>query len=196
MDVLIFNTGWMSLNVILAVIPVIFGLLAHKTKKTFLKYIFLVVWIVFVPNTLYIASDVIHIPEQWVNLDLLERFILLIQYLLLEICGLFTFILSLYFFENTLKDLKVINMIMGSEIIVVNFFIGFGVMLGRVERVNSWELVSDPGKILNSMINIFSSSELILQAILFGILANILYFIFKNTVIRLTMKYLLKSIEI
>lgn len=189
MDILFFNTGWMSLNVILAVIPVIFGLLAHKTKKTFLKYIFLIVWLVFVPNTLYIASDIIHIPEQWINLDLFERLILLIQYLLLEICGLFTFILSLYFFENALKDLKVKNMIMGSEIIVVNFFIGLGVMLGRVERVNSWELVSDPGKILNSMINIFSSLELILQAILFGIFANFIYFIFKDKVVKFTKEH-------
>ena len=194
METILFNAGWMGLNVVLAVIPVIFCFLAQKTRKLFLKYIFLIAWLIFVPNTLYIASDVIHIPEQLADMNLIERLILIVQYLLLEITGFVTFILSLHFFEKTLNTLKVKNRVIRSEIIIANFFIGLGIMLGRVERVNSWELVSDPGKILNSMVNIFSSSELILQAILFGIAANILYFIFKERVVKFAKVYLIKSI--
>ncbi|MCL5970683.1 MAG: DUF1361 domain-containing protein [Patescibacteria group bacterium] len=190
MNILLINAWWMTLNIILAVLPIFFALVSIKLKNKFFKYLLLFLWLVFVPNTFYIVTDVIHIPEQWGELNWPGRFILIIQYLILEIAGILTFILSLDFFEKALKSLDVKQKFIKGKILIVNFLIGFGIILGRFERINSWEPVTNPDKVINAIINTLSSPELIFLTIFFGAAGNLFYFLYKKKIIAFIGKFL------
>ncbi len=97
-DIIVFNIRWMFLNVTLALIPFVFGGLMVKAKRIYIKSLFFVIWLAFVPNTIYIVTDIIHIPQQWNQTMPIERPLLLFQYLVLEIIGLLSFISEVYLF--------------------------------------------------------------------------------------------------
>ena len=65
-----------------------------------------------------------------------------------------------------------------------NFLVALGVVVGRVQRTNSWEAVTDPIKVLKDFINVLNSPDLISLVILFGILNNFLYFTLKRPVMH------------
>lgn len=189
MDLLLINAFWMTINILLAFSAVFFGFLAQKQKKAAFKYLLLFLWLVFVPNTFYIFTDIIHIPKQWAQLGSIEQPILILEYLILEISGFLAFILAMYFFEKALKTLRVKQKFIRGKIVFVNFLIGFGIILGRFERINSWEPVTDPSKVVNGILNTVSSLELLILALFLGLAGNLLYFLYKKKVITFAAKY-------
>ncbi len=193
-DIIVFNIRWMFLNVTLALIPFVFGGLMVKAKRIYIKSLFFVIWLAFVPNTIYIVTDIIHIPQQWNQTMPIERPLLLFQYLVLEIIGLLSFISAVYLFEKLLFTLgrkkKKNKFLISHVIFVFNFIIGFGVVLGRIQKLNSWEIFSDAEKTLSKSFEVLSSLELILLVIFFGLLGNFLYFFFKNNVVIVFKKYI------
>jgi uncharacterized membrane protein len=65
-------------------------------------------------------------------------------------------------------------------LITVNFFIGFGIVLGRVQRLNSWDIFIDAPKVMYASFQIVSSLELLLLVVFFSAVANALYFLFRK----------------
>ncbi|MDP3988322.1 MAG: DUF1361 domain-containing protein [Candidatus Levybacteria bacterium] len=193
-DIIVFNIRWMLLNVTLALIPLVFGGLMVKAKRIYIKSLFFVIWFAFVPNTIYVVTDIIHIPQQWNQTIPIERPLLLFQYLMLEIIGLLSFISAVYLFEKLLFTLgrkkKKNKFLISHVIFVFNFIIGFGVVLGRIQKLNSWEIFSDAEKTLSKSFEVLSSLELILLVIFFGLLGNFLYFFFKKNVVIVFKKYI------
>lgn len=169
----------MTWNAILAIISVILGWLICKKKKTAIQWLLVIVWLIFIPNTLYVLTDLTHLAEQWVILYGLEKFIVIMQYFFLIVFGVATFVISLYFFECMLTRLfqkkisaSAIHSIIGS----MNFVIGFGVIMGRVQRTNSWHIFTNPLRVYDDSIQIISSPLLLIGVIAFGLIGNIIYF--------------------
>lgn len=174
MEVLLENIGWMSLNITLAFVGVMFGYLMQSRHPIF-KIIFLILWLLFVPNTVYILTDIIHIPEQASQLGWVNQIILLTQYIVLISLGVLTFLISMRLFEKTLpkvKDKSMHNLIL----VMTIYLIAFGVMLGRIHRANSWEIFTAPQRVIESSITLFSSPSTLLIIFLFGTLVNLIYF--------------------
>ncbi len=178
MNILIDNAFWMTGNILLGIIAVVLGLLALKTKNLLQKGILLFLWLLFIPNTSYMLTDIIHIPKQLHVLEGIYRTILILQYTLVMIVAIATFILALYPFEKILqKELKqkktgIIQIIL----FFTNFVIAFGIVLGRIQRTNSWELFTNIGKVIQDGINVLTTKELLLLVVFFGILNNFIYF--------------------
>lgn len=176
MNLVIFNVGWMSWNLFLGLLAIVFGWLAVRTKSKVLKVFYLSLWLLFVPNSLYILTDLKHLPDQlsrtygWVQLIITGQFFFLIA------GGLISYIYSLFFFEKFISGLaKGMRFLVFPMIIVINFVISFGVILGRIMRTNSWYVFTEPNRVFQDVVEIVSSATYMSYVIAFWILANIIY---------------------
>lgn len=175
------NFSWMAYNILLAFIPVLAAWLFYKAKKPVIKIILFISWLFFVPNTIYLFTDILHLMDQVSEFNLFGAVVLAVQYAFLFITGFLTYILSLYLIE---KKMKLPSFI----VIGLNFLVGFGVVLGRVYRLNSWDMIIEIENVIGGAIRIINSPEMILLVVLFGLFANFMYFLFRKS----TIKYLVK----
>ena len=181
--ILLSNMSWMGWNVFLALIPLIFGWLLLITRQKILKVAFALIWFFFLPNTLYLLTDLLHIFRQWHQMHYAGQIALALQYFTLVLVGLATFILALYPVEKTLllsswpKKKSLVPLL----IIITNFLIGLGIVLGRIQRINSWDIFVDIPKVIGAFVSIFTSLELIVLALLLGLFANCYYFLCRKS---------------
>jgi len=175
----------MGINSILAATAVVFGFLSLKFFLKPLKIFFLSLWLLFLPNTIYILTDMLHFPRQWMGTEGIQRVFLLIQYSFLEAVGIVSFVLSIYFFEKILlySRFKKNKLLIIFMIILLNFLTAFGVVLGRIQRLNSWDIFTNAEKVMNESLGIMTSVELSLLVLFFGMVGNIIYFLFKDTLV-------------
>jgi uncharacterized membrane protein len=194
MHLIAYNFSWMGFNTFLAIIPLILGWLFYLTKNKITKYFHGVFWLLFLPNTIYLFTDILNLIRQWGMVGAPERLVFVFQYSVLTIIGLVTFVLSLYPFEKFIKNTKYAKR--GAAIIIVlNFIIGFGITLGRVERINSWDVVFRPESVVASSLNIIFSVELMFLTLLFGLLGNFIYFLFRDPLIKYFSTYADRFVE-
>lgn len=172
LDIFYENYLWMTYNILLALIPVLLGWLVFEAKNKSLKIILFAAWLLFVPNTIYIFTDILHLPGDIYHVGLFGGILLILQYTILLITGFFAFIYSLYPVDKVFKSAKFI--------IILNFLIGFGVVLGRVHRLNSWDAVVSFGKLIRAATDVIRSFDMIALSILFGLLANFIYFLYRD----------------
>ncbi len=182
MSVLLENMPMIGLNSFLALIPILFGWLMLKTRQTLLQVAFALMWFSFLPNTLYILTDLRYLPEQWTAMNHFGKMALALQYLIYELLGLSSFLLALYPMEKrlALSHWREHKVLLPFLLITVNFFIGFGMVLGRVQRINSWDIFIDAPKVIQASFDILSSVDLLLLVVFFGVFANALYFVFRK----------------
>lgn len=173
-SIIIDNFSWMLFNILLAIIPVLLARLFYMAESFIPKVIFFLIWLFFVPNTIYIFTDILHFIIQINGKDLFGTVILAVQYAILFVAGFLTFLWSLYPIELKLKRK------FPAEIIAINFLIGFGVLLGRVYRLNSWDIIFGIGNVVNVLFQIITSPKIILLGVLFGLFANFMYFLFRK----------------
>jgi uncharacterized membrane protein len=181
MEVLLFNTGWMLWNLMLAYLSIYLGRFTYQSKKLSEKIIAGVLWLLFVPNTIYILTDLYHITYQIDQVTGLTRAVLYLQYLLFIPFGILTFVYSMSFFDRTLKKLN------GTRIpllIAINFLIGIGITVGRIQRTNSWDIFFAPIKTFNAILDTLTLPYLLIPSILFGILCNIIYFTYRKALVK------------
>ena len=195
MDIFLYNFDFIWFNSFLALISVLLGWLMHKTSSKYLRVFYIFSWLIFLPNTLYILTDITHLFEVWAKLESLFKLLLIIQYALFSILGILTFIYSIYLFQELLegksrskkKKRKITTFI---SILIINFMVGFAMMLGGIQRTNSWDVVTNPGKVINDVFTVLSSREMMILSLGFGIIANIIYFYFEDPVVKWGNKYL------
>lgn len=171
----------MSHNISLAIIPVFLAFIMVRMKTGKLKLIIGITWLAFLPNTIYMLTDINHLLEQWNQVDIAYKSLLVFQYGLLMAISVITFIAAQYPFERILKqDLKFKKFLRTIVICVIDFFVAFGVILGGIERVNSWEILTNPISVLESISTLFHSNPQIGLVLGFGGLFSIIYFSFRE----------------
>jgi len=138
-------------NLFLAWLPLLFALLVcelhrkgHTRNWTFASLS--AVWLLFFPNAPYIFTDLIHLTTRfrghfWVDLTLI---------LICALTGLVLGFVSLYLMQSVVARMfgRVVSWMF---IAVVAGLSSFGVYLGRFVRVNSWDVVTRPGKLYDGV---------------------------------------------
>lgn len=175
-------------NIVLAFIPLIisFFLLVFSQKSTNKKIIFIIggfLWLVFIPNAIYITTDFVHLGVVRAVPIIYDVVLLFTSALLGLIFGL----ISVSHIEHIIriKYSKDITITLMSLII---FIISFGVYLGRFLRFNSWDIFAKPVVFLNGLketfTNINNFVEALCYTILFFFFILILYHCWKSIKIR------------
>ncbi|MBI2012201.1 DUF1361 domain-containing protein [Candidatus Daviesbacteria bacterium] len=184
MQIVLENIDWMIINLALAMLGFIFGWLFFYTKKRILSFTFFILWVIFIPNSVYLVTDLQHLPEQWVEVSLLAKLLLLVEYGLLAFLGVVTFIVSMYPVDKIFSEfnLKRKNSLKLSILILVNLFIAFALILGKFQRTHSWYIFTDFSRVILDIATVFKTPILLALVFFFGIVINLTYFGFKNII--------------
>jgi uncharacterized membrane protein len=136
--------------------------------------------LLFIPNTIYVLTDIYHLFPQLPFLPSIYLPALIAQYVILLNVGVITFVLGIGQLEKFLKQLHYRNEMKYIIICILNFLISFGVILGRFQRTNSWEVFTHPIKVTNDVLASFFTTEHMIYVLSFGFFCNILFFGLRN----------------
>lgn len=138
---------FLNWNLFLAFVPWMLTCLLHfkpsLQKSKFLLGFIVVLWLLFFPNALYILTDLFHLHKG----TLMPMWFDLILILAFAWTGLLYGFLSLFDLEKCLKQYWKPWMVSVGSLILL-FMGSFGVYLGRFLRWNSWDVLSEPHRIL------------------------------------------------
>lgn len=132
------------------------------------------IWLLFFPNSPYILTDLYHLKERttmpiWFDLVLILAF---------AWTGLLFGFLSLWDIEKILsKSIKPVYIgIISSSLL---FLGSFGIYLGRYLRWNSWDIISEPYKLIydigETIVNPFSHPKAWGMTFFMGLFLNMIY---------------------
>lgn len=168
----------MTVNLILAFIPVILVAILNRKMPGFLRFVLFIVWFLFLPNTIYLVTDLQYFPQQFLDSNNFIQTILLSQYIILTILGFVTYLVAIKPFDQVLQYFKIKKGGFNFYYFILNFVISYAVVLGKVERTESWDIFLNPIKTFHDMVLAATNPTLLLYVALFGIFTNIVYFAF------------------
>ena len=182
------TSNYIYWNLFLALIPLFISSLLlyfhekNKLNKTFLV-LGLIAWLLFLPNALYIVTDLIHVGRIKVVPVMFDVVLVFSAALSGVIIGM----LSIFKMENILSKFYSSRMV--SCLITFSIlFASFGVYVGRFLRFNSWDIFTDAVFLWVNIKEIFVNPILnfgaFLYTILFFSLFYVLYVTFKNLKIK------------
>lgn len=136
-----------------------------------------IAWMLLYPNAPYLTTDFIHLifnaPYSGYDVKGLILWYDLIVFFLFSWCGLLLGYLSMRHFHSIVSDY--FSVWTGWVfILVVSFLGGFGVYLGRVVRLNSWDVLFSPFRLIDGVIEGINARAFIFT-LLFGLLILIVY---------------------
>jgi uncharacterized membrane protein len=136
----------LHLNLALAWAPYVFSLWAVSTferqpRARLRRWLIGLAWLAFFPNAPYLVTDWLYLPnwtaELWYSIVLLTTF---------SAVGLLLTVVSLYLMHNLVRTVR--GPFEGWCVAIAAIFLGgIGVYLGRFLRLNSWQLLTDPGQV-------------------------------------------------
>lgn len=173
-----FNLEWMIPNVALASLAVVFALGYLYIKPGLFKIPLFILWLLFLPNTIYLLSDVEYLPRQMMESEFPGRTIIFSQFIILMVIGILTYFGALMPFKAIFKQFKIKKQNQQFIMIVVNMAVGFAVVLGKVERTHSWFVFTQPLRVIEDVFRVLTSPFLLLSVVGLGLLFNIIYFYF------------------
>lgn len=172
MPILAYTFGWMFYNSLLAVIPIVLALIFIKVENKFFKTVFFIAWLLFLPNTIYLLTDIIHLPRDLGNASGFEHIIVIAMYMTLFTIGIATYVLAIFPLEKIIKKYRQHKVL---TLASLNFLIGIGLVLGRVFRFNSWDILIRPDEIFVTIAHILSSVQFMLVICAFSIFGTFIY---------------------
>lgn len=174
------NLNWILFNIVLASIPVSLVLLLRKKYHPFVHFGLLLLWLIFLPNTIYLLTDLQYLPYQVMRAGIVEQALLFVEYGLVAILGVTSYMFCLEPAKVIVKKLKIKR---GNEnifYIVLHFIVAFGVIMGKVQRTHSWYVFTDFVRVMRDVKATISLPYLLMWVVFFGIIINILFFLFKK----------------
>ncbi|MCC7302858.1 MAG: DUF1361 domain-containing protein [Bacteroidia bacterium] len=170
---------FLAWNLVLAWMPIFMALLLKEVSKDLRfrwPHLFILGgWLLFLPNAPYLITDLLHLrPREgapfWFDVCLVGIF----AWNGIATGLASTRIIHLYLIRNVGKWKSAI-------LITLCFMLcGFGVYLGRVERWNSWDILSDPLALLNNItdliLNPFEHPGMLGMSSIFFLFLSLAYF--------------------
>lgn len=165
-------------NLFLAWLPVLFAYLfvrwQHKGGRPWLAGVWALLWLLFLPNSFYVLSDLIHL--KWTGeINVLFDGVMFFSFILNSFIAGY---LSVYMMHQEM--LKWMRSRWAVAVLGVVFFLsGFAVYLGRSLRWNSWDVVSNPAGILfdvsDGIVNPLAHPQILLTTMTFFLLTSVTY---------------------
>ena len=153
-------------NLFLAFLPLIFSKSLRYSSRIsnskFLSGLFIILWLLFIPNSPYIVTDLKHVDNDY-GMQVYD----LVLILVFAINGLLIGIISMLDIFRLLQN-KYSTKITHSVLGLICVLGGFGIFLGRFLRFNSWDIVTKPDMLFYSIFHTLFMKETWVWTILFG----------------------------
>jgi uncharacterized membrane protein len=174
--------SFLNWNLFLAWVPFALSIVVSflfAKKKRFKLSILLggLMWLLFLPNTVYVLTDMIHLTVK----DFVPLWFDLVLILSYAMNSLFLGIMSLLLIHRLAQKMwgKFIGWLFVNAVV---FLSSYGVYLGRFFRWNSWDLWSNPKNLFESvsftLLDPLSNSRTLVFTLLFFCLSMIIYMFF------------------
>lgn len=174
------NFSWMVFNSLLAFVPIALVILLRRRLNIFLHLVIFFFWLIFLPNSIYLVTDLQHLPYQLLKSPMSEQLVLLLQYATLAALGVMTYVYSLEPISTVFKKLKLPEMRKEVLYIMINYVVSFGVIMGKVQRTHSWYIFTDPLRVFRDAWDTATDGYLLTWVFFFGSIVNIVFFLFKD----------------
>ncbi len=147
-------------------------------------------FIAFLPNAPYVLTDIIHLIRQikegnsvWtVTLALIP------QYLVFMLTGFGAYVLSVMNLGYYLKQQGWSKFILATEI-TIHALSAVGIYLGRFIRFNTWDIVTNPDALVNSVMNdLIGKRPVLVMAVTFVVIA-VLYWVMKQVFLGISQRF-------
>jgi uncharacterized membrane protein len=181
-----FSMDW---NLFLSWIPLIAAFVANNLTKRFgfipvTLVLISLFWLAFFPNAPYMVTDLAHLTVDYERDLTWHDTIMLFFYA--EV-SLFNGLVSLYWIHQAWRQ------VFSRKTSTIMFFsslplAGFGVYLGRVRRMNSWDIIHEPKLIFNHVIQSLTDRTAWIFSFEIGLLLGILYLVLW-AIIRFRIRY-------
>jgi len=190
-NVLPLSSRWMTWNLFLALIPLALSvwLFRRRGDRAPLWWLGCLGFLAFLPNAPYVLTDLIHLTPAIQQSDslLINTLITIPRFVLFEVIGFGAYVLALINLGDYLKRNGVTRLVLPIEL-MLHGLCAIGIFLGRVERFNSWDLLTRPNRVIISFAENFQDPRpLMFMTISFGILTA-LYWVAKQIVLALLLQ--------
>lgn len=179
-------------NLFLAWLPFIISMVTYECQKRFVYkgmgwFVFLagLVWLLVFPNAFYISTDLIHLVAMK-NTYILRGEITFNYWLDFVLIFLFVWhgivlgFVSTYQFHLMVRQ-RLHPMMGWIFVLATSFLAGYGILLGREYRLNSWHVLTNPVA-LRSTIEDSLTKENLLFCLLFGLVIATVYLTFYSLI--------------
>lgn len=148
-----FTYSFLGWNLFLAWLPLISAYSAYRLHQSllglfqFLSMAAMGIWLVFLPNAPYLITDLVHLAPRsdiffWFDLTMFVAF---------AVTGLLYGLVSLYWMQQLVFK-RVGTLVSWWFVLGVLALSSFGVYLGRFQRWNSWDVISNPMGLLTAIL--------------------------------------------
>lgn len=180
------NASRIVWNLFLAFIPLglSFWLFRRGRSRSFIWWLGFVVFLAFLPNAPYILTDIIHLIYDVRAVDSVWVVTLIVfpLHLLFILSGFQAYVLSLINVGYYLQRIGLSKLILAAELFI-HALCAVGIYLGRFPRYNSWDLITQPDALVNTVLeDLIGKIPLVIVFITFVII-TILYWLFKQVTI-------------
>ncbi|MGT2845659.1 DUF1361 domain-containing protein [Streptococcus massiliensis] len=145
-------------NMVLALVAYDAAVIANYVKNKWLVWPVLLIWLVFYPNTFYMITDLVHMD--WVGQTLWNRaslklFMAFVPSILFGVmCGIASW-------NMIVERLRLNWLVRHISIVVLSFISSMAIYIGRYDRLNSWDLVSNPSEVYHRLIGALQPERLL-----------------------------------
>lgn len=173
--------GFLLWNLFLAWIPFTIAWQMKLKQPKWKHYILFLCWLPFLPNAPYLLTDLVHLHNKngqamyWFDMLLIFSFAwngLILGFLSMN--GIHQ--LLNHYFTKPISWLLVVGLV---------YLCGYGVYLGRFDRYNSWDIISNPVQLFSSIYCDYRHPMHNLDALGFSLLISTFIMIFYVTLIVL-----------
>lgn len=179
--------GFLIWNLFLAWIPFVVSLFMRYVYRFYKQSLFRtllmiglgIIWLFFYPNAPYMITDFMHLNRikfyfagQGYNMDFIVWYDLVMISLFI-LTGFLLGFVSLYIIQRLVVDR--FNKAIGWGVVVCTMFLSsFGIYLGRFIRWNSWDIISNPFALLDSISESFHGHSFAFT-VTFGLFLLLMY---------------------
>jgi uncharacterized membrane protein len=186
------SSRWMMWNLFLALLPLVlsFWLFRVAKHRSVVWWMTLCLFVAFLPNAPYILTDLIHLVFEIQGTDslLFNTLVIIPKYVLFTGIGFEAYVLALINLGDYLKRQELGHWVLQVELLLHGLS-AIGVYLGRIERFNSWDLMTRPHRVVRSITDTFLDPQPLFFMILgFAVIAG-LYWIMKQINLALLLRH-------
>jgi uncharacterized membrane protein len=151
---------WMTWNLVLAVVPAVFAIVLFRrgSSRNLAWWIGVAVFVLFLPNAPYVLTDAIHLFDQIraTDSDLQVIGIVLPVYGGFFLAGFACYVIALRRVRDYVRhDVEPLGRRIDLRWLAVaatlHALCALGIFLGRVLRLNSWNVVTHPGSVVDAL---------------------------------------------
>ena len=151
------------------------------THKNIIWWLVFLAFLIFLPNAPYALTDCVHLISDFVMFKskYFVFFILLPIYVIYFILCIESFTISLFLLCRYLVNNNLKKWIISVEIIIM-LACSLGIYLGRFQRLNSWNIVTNINKLSTTVISDLTNIVSLFYVIIIFCLLYLFYYMFKH----------------